>query len=279
MMDIFKRTARAVTFALAMASSSAFAGTLLEPGETSGLATGAPLPEGVFFIDTFAFTPASRQVPDGGLGVNIPIIAWATPFVFYNTRLQILAAVPEVFTTRNSGITNRLYAYNPGLVFAFAHDFGNGFGATYYAGVRPGMNETPAYHETSYEQRFALSYVKDGWDFTAILQNGIFDTNYAPDYLQLDVTASKKFGKLELGFVGTASSDVGHLFTGYGTRQQQAAIGGLIGYDFGRFTLQALSFTDVAQRGYFRKESRGFLRLVVPLYVAPTPTAPVVARY
>lgn len=69
-------------------------------------------------------------------------------------------------------------------------------------------------------------------------------------------------------------------------RAGAVAVGGLVGYDFGRFTLQADVTREVATRGAPQgltgtgKETRGLFRPVLPLYVAPAPTAaPVIARY
>ena len=38
--------------ALSVASGAAYAGSITQPGETAGIALGAPLPEGVYFENT-----------------------------------------------------------------------------------------------------------------------------------------------------------------------------------------------------------------------------------
>ena len=43
--------------ALSVVSGAAYAGSLTVPGETVGIAIGAPLPEGVYFVDTGAMAP------------------------------------------------------------------------------------------------------------------------------------------------------------------------------------------------------------------------------
>ena len=57
----------------------------------------------------------------------------------------------------------------------------------------------------------------------------------------------------------------------------------LLGYDFGKVTVQAMVTREVAASGLGgyglpgRFDTRGWMRLIVPLYVAPA--APVVAKY
>ena len=94
--------------------------------------------------------------------------------------------------------------------------------------------------------------------------------------------------------IGSYETDI----DGPGVRQRSLAIGGLIGYDFGKFTLQAYATREVYVRNggwglgqpglgagglganpSSDYETRGSIRVVVPLYVAPTAPATVTARY
>lgn len=259
-------------------SGGSNAGTLLEPGETVGIPTGAPLPQGFYFLDTLGYTPEARQLPTGHLAMNIPVFAWSTPWSFYDTRLELLAAFPSPYVS-DAPIATKLYAYNPAAIAALAHDFGGGWGVTYYFGIRPGVPDAPSFHETSFEQRLAVSYTANGWNLTAILENGIFDQTYNPDYLMLDLTATKKFGNFEIGPVAFGSTDVGRLPFGYGQRESQFAVGGLLGYDFGPVTVQGIGATDVESQGYFHRDTRGFVRVIIPLGGGPQQPAPVVAKY
>jgi hypothetical protein len=43
-------------------------------------------------------------------------------------------------------------------------------------------------------------------------------------------------------------------------------VGGLVGYNFGPVNLQAYLTRDVVQRNYRGRETRGWLRVIVPLY-------------
>jgi hypothetical protein len=47
--------------------------------------------------------------------------------------------------------------------------------------------------------------------------------------------------------------------------QQQFAVGGLIGYDFGPVKLQTYVTTDVSQDNYGGYDTRGWTRIIIPL--------------
>ena len=251
-------------------SGTAKAQIVAEPCETCGVALGAPLPEGVFFVDNENY--GQRDGQNNRLGVNIPITVWSTPFTFYNTRLEVLAAVP-VFTHIDGGgpgALNRVDLYSQAIIFAFAHDFGNGFNATVtanYGGNLGGKTTT----------RDAFGNPTAGFD----------------DNIFIDYTLTKKFNKFEIGVIGSYETDI----NGPLVRQRSLSVGGLIGYDFGKFTLQAYATREVYVRnggwGLGQPvvgpgggagvnndyDTRGYLRIIVPLYGAPTAPAPVVARY
>ena len=124
------------------------------------------------------------------------------------------------------------------------------------------------------------------------------------DAVDVDFTLAKTFDKFQVGFVGFAHTDintrndsVGLVLTPTGLktfdkRAGSIGLGGLIGYNFGRVDVQAMVTREVAKRfayngvdafgipGSGQRETRGWLRVIVPLYVAPAAApAPVVARY
>ena len=287
-------------------SGTAKAQIVAEPCETCGVALGAPLPEGVFFVDNENY--GQRDGQNNRLGVNIPITVWSTPFTFYNTRLEVLAAVP-VFTHIDGGgpgALNRVDLYSQAIIFAFAHDFGNGFNAAILTGVRGADNFTNSGRGALADLRASISYVKDGFNATVTANYGgnlggktttrdAFGNPTAgfDDNIFIDYTLTKKFNKFEIGVIGSYETDI----NGPLVRQRSLSVGGLIGYDFGKFTLQAYATREVHVRnggwGLGQPvvgpgggagvnndyDTRGYLRIIVPLYVAPTAPAPVVARY
>ena len=55
--------------ALSAMSGAAYAGSVTQPGETAGIALGAPLPEGVYFESTAAMAPPAALGDDGWAGL------------------------------------------------------------------------------------------------------------------------------------------------------------------------------------------------------------------
>ena len=151
-------------------------------------------------------------------------------------------------------------------------------------GVYIDMDSPVAFSSGALNQRVALSYTGDGWNLTA---NAILGTQFNPvtghpqvspcpvslayphngcnpDFLNVDLTATKKFGKWELGPVGFYSTDLSAPAPGY-QKQSQFAVGGLIGYWFDRAVVQAYVTSDVYQKNYRGYETRGWFRIVIPL--------------
>ncbi|MGB7245735.1 MAG: transporter [Methylovirgula sp.] len=266
----------ALACAVVSLASPVYAGSVLPPGITVGLPVGAPLPEGIYFIDTAGFGHRTDKVGDNG--INLPVFAWATPISFYNTRLQFIFAQPFGWTTGTP--KNVVYANSTLFAGQLAHDFGNGFGASYLAGYRAAMPYVAAFTQDSFEQRAAVSFTGGGYDLTANLANGIFGENARyPDWLNLDLTATKKFGKFEVGLIAYGSTDISSPTSAY-RRQGQFAVGALGGYDFGPFKVQVYASRDVAERNYGGYDTRGWFRLILPLYKAPqvANAAPLQAR-
>jgi len=263
--------------ALTAFEAPAIAGSVTQPGETVGLATGAPLPEGFYFVNTADWGCRNTSPDSTCLGVSIPVLAWSTPWTVFGARVQFLGAVPVA----EVGVANSTYLYgfyNPFLAGQLAWDLGNGFGFSYLLGAYIGVNTDVGFDSSSLNQRFALSYTADGWNLTANLIWGIqADGNTStvnPDFLNLDLTATKTFGKWEIGPVGFYSTDLNNPVPFY-QKQSQFALGGLVGYNFGPVILQAYLTTDVYEENYGGNDTRVWGRLIVPLgnpFAAPAPT-------
>ena len=243
-------------------TTSALAGSVTQPGETVGIAAGAPLPPGVYFVNTVDYGCRDTSPDSTCALVDIPVIAWSTPWQLFGARLQFLLATPLIMGNGADGV------YNPYLAGQLAWDLGNGFGFSYALGAYFGVNTDVAFDSTSLNQRFALSYTGNGWNLTAnaiwgIHFDGVTDT-INPNFLNVDLTATKKFGKWEIGPVGFYSTDLNSPIAGY-QKQSQFAVGGLIGYDFGPMILQTYLTTDVYERNYGGHDTRLWGRIIVPL--------------
>ena len=136
-------------------ATSALAGSVTQPGETVGLASGAPLPQGLYFVNTGDW--GNRSGVDISVGVDIPVIAWSTPWTIFGGRVQFLIAGPVV----EVGVHSTTYlrgVYNPLVSGQLAWDLGNNWGFSYLLGAYLGVNSEVAWSSTSLNQRFALSY-------------------------------------------------------------------------------------------------------------------------
>ena len=114
--------------ALSVASGAAYAGSMTVPGETVGIAIGAPLPEGVYFVDTASFGSARFLGDSGWADFSIPVVAWSTPWTFFGGRVEAYAAAPVIAYGRTAPNTvfNRAI-YNPALLVGEAWSLGNGW--------------------------------------------------------------------------------------------------------------------------------------------------------
>lgn len=268
------------------ATAGAMAGSVTQPGETVGLALGAPLPPGFYFIDTSDWGVRDTAAGKTDVGVTIPVIAWATPWKVLGARVQFLVAAPavEVGThSNNLALAPDTYnagMYNPFLGGTLAWDLGGGFGFSYTLGAYVGVKDPTADQSSFLNNRFALSYTGSGWDLTAhVVYGTVLDTAVAthPDYLNLDLTATKTFGKWEVGAVGFYSTDLGTLpVHDLSLKQSQFAAGALVGYDWGQIKTQVYLTRDVFQQNYGGYDTRLWGRVIVPLgdpFSTPTSTS------
>jgi hypothetical protein len=261
--------------------ATALAGSVTQPGETVGIPTGEPLPQGLYFTDT-ADWGCRTTSPTTCLGITIPIVTWSTPWTFLGARVQVFTVTPVI----EIGVSNTSYnasVYNPALFGQLAWDLGNGFGFSYAFGSYAGIDRSVAWSSTSLNQRFALSYTANDWNLTANVIYGIqldsvtnrpqispcpapFGFNGCnPDFINVDLTATKKFGKWEFGAVAFGNTDLTRPIASY-QKVSQFALGGLLGYDFGPIKLQAYATTDVVEHNYGGLATRGWFRMIIPLW-------------
>ncbi|NEU11903.1 transporter [Methylobacterium sp. BTF04] len=313
--------AGAVSLAVGMSATASFAQTTTVPGEQVGLATGAPLPEGIYALNTFVYRSNQNNGPGSvDVGVNVPVLVWSTPFVPFGGRVELLVAPPTVFAFgKNSGPNGaRDLSINVGTFVGgiWAFDLGNNFGVSLLGGVY--LNElngdrgvlvsnggqllgAPVLGQlasNTYRMGVAASYTGEGYNLTANLTANIYDSPATfggnntfglrgpfiiSDSLNLDLTATKKFGKFEIGAIGygTYNFDISQFSLAAGNRGN-FSLGGLIGYDFGMFTAQAYVAHTVASAVRRSDTTEGWFRLIVPLY-SPTPVvasaAPIIRKY
>ena len=123
-------------------AASALAGSVTQPGETVGVAAGAPLPPGFYFLDTSDWGVRDTSPNHTAVGVTIPVLAWSTPWTIFGARLQFLVATPAL----EVGVEHSDYVhgwYNPLLAGQLAWDLGGGFGFSYMLGAYIGVDTIP----------------------------------------------------------------------------------------------------------------------------------------
>ena len=263
------------------------------PGETMGTSLDSPLPEGVFAVDLEEYGRSDVQnAATANVGVNIPVLIWSTPYTFYGNRLEILAAFPFAHL---DGAINRIGAVTYALGPILGHDFGGGLTGGVSAFIRspsPSQNILAIDGRNRIEGDFreSLQYTTAS-GYTFIENLGIttaFNNSAASllqnDFIAGDFTAEKTFDKLTIGFTGYGTTDLQNRLSIVGRlgRASQVELGGLVGYNFGRFLVRAIVVRSVLNEisGFtLPPETRGFFVVTVPLYVAPTLAAPVIARY
>ena len=260
----------AASLTYGLASISAWAGSAAQPGQTVGISTGAPLPIGLYFIDTSSFGSRAITPRSTDSNINLPSFIWATPVEVVGGRLQFVVLQPITASSTRGA------AYQSGfgqtlLAAQVAWKLGSNLNFSYLLGAYLPSDTKIVIQNPVLHQRFAITYNGDGWDLTGnFLYGTFFDTRSAsgtfyPDFLNLDLTATKHFGKWEIGPVAFGSTDLPTNSPSY-ARQGQFAVGGLVGYNFGPVNLQAYVTRDVVQRNYSGLETRGWLRATVPIY-------------
>jgi hypothetical protein len=270
------------------ATASAMAGSVTQQGETAGLALGVPLSPGFYFVDTSNW--GVRNVGGGvkeSVGATIPVIVWSTPWKVLGARVGFLVTTSALEVGTTSGIvrtpigpvavpaTYNESMYNPFIGGSLAWDLGGGLGISYFLGAYIGVSDPLADKSSFFINRGTLSYTANGWNLTASAVVGTaLDTvnpvtnpslNAHPDYLNVDLTATKAFGKWEVGAVGFYSTDLDSVnqVTSY-QKQSQFALGGLVGYDWGPLKTQVYLTRDVYEQNYGGYDTRVWGRVVVP---------------
>ncbi len=243
---------------------------------------------------------------DGNLAYAIPVwLIWSTPWQILGGRIGFDTAtgVADAWTPGNTwhapvpatATTPFIPGFQDGIGTdswlntlmegSIAWSFGNGWNASLRAGAWLNSTQTLPMalgrNYTAFMGGGSISYVANGWNLTSTGlwgsggENGR-DNQWQNPWFNLDLTATKKFGKAEIGVIAYGSWDTGCAWHGC-LKESEFAIGGLVGYDFGSFIMQAklagdvdhqLDSTDVA------KEVRGTINIIKPLWNPAPPLAP-----
>jgi hypothetical protein len=297
---IFRKTLTAVALCAAAlcGANQAQAGSELLPGITAGVALGAPLPEGVFVLQLPSYGYTASK-PGVNVGAIVPAwVIWSTPWDILGGHLMFDFASPMPNVAVHGARSWGGFA-NPIIDAQLKWNLGGGWFGGVHAGVYLPVKDdlTPlglARNFASFQTIGAVSYLADGYNLSATFIYGMGKTatyngpvaspataipgSWGTNWINLDLTATKKFGKIEAGMVGYGSWDLDKPVVGY-AQQTQFALGGLVGYDFGPVNVALKLTRTVAQANYRGYETRGWANIVIPLWVAQPPAAPVIAKF
>ena len=269
--------------ALAASSTATLATSEMPAGITTGIALGAPLPEGVYDISIASYggQKSTTSVDARNLAYALPVwLIWSTPWQIAGGRIMLdtTTAVADVWSPGYAGADSFLNTLVEGAV---AWNLGNGWNASVRAGVwLPSTQALPMLLGRDYaafQGGGSLSYLANGWNLTATGLYGAGRNSYnaymqkQADWFNLDLTATKKLGKMEIGAIAYGSWDLNSdansaMAVCWPCKQSQFAVGGLVGYDFGSFVAQAKLAGDIASENYTGKEVRGTLTIIKPLW-------------
>ncbi len=197
-------------------------------------------------------------------------IFWSTPWHILgaNVAFELTPSWLEVGQNHTSFVRG---TFNPWVGTTLGWGLGGGWNFSYTAAGYLPIETDVSGNFYTFEQRFGVSYLANGWNLTGRFVFGLTgdDENTgkkdAPDYLNFDFTATKKFGKWEAGLVGFASTDLDKPFIGY-AEQSQVALGGLVGYDFGGVTLRAKLTRTITESNYGGYDTRLWTDVIIPLW-------------
>src|SRR5271169_6448682 len=93
------RNSAAASILLLSTAHSVLAGSVTQPGDTMGVANGAPTPEGFYFVNQANFG-SSDTTPRFSLGAEVPLVVWSTPWKILGAPL-LLTTGPTTFVAVN----------------------------------------------------------------------------------------------------------------------------------------------------------------------------------
>ncbi|ACK50422.1 conserved hypothetical protein [Methylocella silvestris BL2] len=270
-------------------ATASIARSELIPGVSAGIPLGAPLPQGIYAVSLPSFG-YRNSVPGQSVGALMPAwMIWSTPWDVLGGHVMFDFATPMANVNIHD-VLNKGGFLNPLVGAHLNWDLGGGFFGGFIAGVyfplRDSLSSLGATRNfASFQGAAALSYLANGWNISATFiygtgQNGnpLDAGSWGTNWINVDLTATHKFGKFEIGAVGFGSADLDSPYRGY-QQQSQFAVGGLVGYDFGSVNLQLKLTRDVAQTNYGGHEIRGWVNIIIPLWVADPPPAAVAAKF
>lgn len=264
--------------ALLLSSTPGFAGSELMPGITTGIPLGVPFPEGLYMISIPTWGTRDTAPKVDMFAMAPAWFIWSTPWTIGGGRVLFDAVVPYADLSIRGGPHFSGFG-NPLVEGQLKWALGGGWFGGFQAGVHLPVQSDVGHDWAAFQGAAAVSYLKDGWNLSAATAFGTGRSGLTggPDWWNLDLTATRKFDKVEVGAIAFASADLSAPYAGY-SKQSQIAVGGLVGYDFGPVNVQVKVTTDIAESNYGGHDTRVWANVTIPLWNPKPASAPVVAK-
>ncbi len=267
-------------FALILVALSAFAApasaaSWTPPGVTMGVPLGSAFLPGLYFADLAHYGTS----PTKTITADIPSLTWSPGWQFLGAYYQA-SVIVEGVELWIPPKTFKVDVFNPLFIpLSLSWDLGHGFFTSFSQGfyvpvaTSTALTTSGVTSGAAFEERAALSYLRDDWILSANTIFGITTPDAVglkqPNYFNLDWTAAHVFGRWKIGVIGYGAWDVektaanaslglGHL----------VGVGGMVGYDFGGPTLSLLATRAVAQGGdtnYGKDDTHVWARLTIQI--------------
>lgn len=252
--------------------------SLVERGLSVGYPFGAKHEPGWEYmnINSYISHPAGGEdILSKNTYSNISTFIYNKPGEFLKGQLQLHIAVPSVVFEKGPETKNwHGGVYSPFGIIGLAWDLPWGFSfSNALGGFAPWTSAPGGYNAWTLVDAFAVShYDPHDHDFSATLFMGFpaalgflepnkdTQSRTDPNFINLSLTATKIVNHVEFGPIGYFTSDYN-----FPIIQQQFSIGGLIGYYFEDFYIQAWYGHDTFQRNYQSLHSGGFVRITFEL--------------
>jgi hypothetical protein len=258
---------------------SAAAGSIQPPGLTTGLPEGFAPTEGLFAATPMSFGGYNTPAGNVTSAMAIPtFLTWSTPWEPFGARLEVKTA-PLVYADIRMPGAHAASLYSPygGLWLSWyvggGFNFAIGDGAWF--GYDSPVDKLTGRNYVAFQQNVALSYVKNNLDLTAnaFYAAGRTDpTASQPDTFNVDLTATKRDGRLEYGFVGAGEWDLNQPKVGYGKPQAEFDAGLLVGYILGNQIQGQLKLTHaVFEQNIGGHNTSVTGQLIIPIWSPPAP--------
>lgn len=252
-------------------SLNTYSFSLVERGVSIGYPFGAKHEPGLEYTSVNAYIahPAGLKTPSRSTYSNISTFIYNKPGKFLNGQLQLHVAFPSIEFERGPDTQNwHAGVYNPFGIVGVAWDlikewsFSNSVG-----GFTRWQGSPNSYNGWVFVDAIALShYDPHDHDLSATLFLGYPGPDYKTkkqldaNFMSLNLTATKIRNNIEFGPIAYYNSDFNYLII-----QKQFALGGLVGFYFKDFYIQAWYSHDTFQQNYQSLHSGGFVRLTFTL--------------